>query len=104
MAGGGLVDGAGLEVLAAGEIDVVITGCYISDLLSLAMSRVGEGNAWVTVQTNINVVAVAALSDAACVVIAEGMDVPQEVRDKAAAQGVNLLRTGKTAYEMAKIL
>lgn len=50
-----------------------VSGCYIGDLLSLAMSKVASGNVWITIQTNINVAAVASLTDAACVIIADGI-------------------------------
>jgi predicted transcriptional regulator len=46
-----------------------ITGGYVSDLLSDVMGNAKEGNIWITVQTHLNVVAVASLKDLSAVII-----------------------------------
>ena len=48
-----------------------VTCGYACDLLSWVMSHGEEGMAWVTVQTHLNVIAVAALADMACVILPE---------------------------------
>ena len=78
-----------------------IDGVYIGDLLSWVMGRAGENNAWVTIMTNINVVAVASLSDVACVILAEGTAPDNEVLSTAEAKGVNLLSSPLSAYDIA---
>ena len=45
---------------------------YSCDLLSWVMAHGAESMAWVTVQTHMNVIAVAALHDMSCVIIPEG--------------------------------
>ena len=47
---------------------------FCCDLLSIAMGRAPVGCAWVTVMGNMNTLAVASLADAACVILAEGME------------------------------
>ena len=42
---------------------------YTCDLLSWVMAHGEEGMAWVTVQTHMNVIAVAVLSEMACVIL-----------------------------------
>ena len=51
-----------------------VQGGYAGDLLSWVMGRVPEGAAWVTIMTNVNVVAVAVLRDVAMVIVAEGSE------------------------------
>ena len=46
-----------------------IAGIFTGDLLSWAMGRAKEGDAWFTVMGNVNAVAVAALADCACIVL-----------------------------------
>lgn len=46
---------------------------YTCDLLSHVMGRGQADMAWITVQTHMNVIAVAALMDFACVVFPEGL-------------------------------
>lgn len=81
-----------------------ICGCIICDLLSLVMSKAKENDAWLTVQGNVNVAAVAVLTEVACVVITEGMEPDGELVKKATEQNVNILKTEKSSYEIAKIL
>ena len=75
-----------------------ITCGYTCDLLSWVMAHGEEGMAWVTVQTHMNVVAVAVLADMACVVMPEGIDMPKESLAKAADEGLVILKSPLTAY------
>ena len=73
-----------------------VESVFCCDLLSLAMSRARAGCAWVTVMANLNTVAVATLTDAACLVFAEGITPPEGCVAKAAEEmGLNL-STAKT--------
>ena len=69
-----LTAGGQFKILNKGtDVEREVTGTYCCDLLSIAMSRAPEGCAWVTVMGNINTLAVAALTDAACIILAEGV-------------------------------
>ena len=72
--------------------------------MSLAMTGVGEKDIWITIQTNMNVVAVAALAEAACVIMADGLTPDANAAKKADNEGVVLLSSQKSAYEIAKAL
>ena len=61
-----------LQVITQGDLSKTVTGCYIGDLLSLAMSCVEAGQVWMTVQGNVNIAAVAALTEPACILLVEG--------------------------------
>ena len=98
------VGALGLEVLNLDDGEREIKGGYTGDLLSWVMGRAQADQAWVTIMTNMNVVAVAQLTDVACVIIAEGAALGDEVVAKAAAQGINLLRSEKTAWEVITAL
>ena len=73
---------------------------YTCDLLSWVMAHGEEGMAWVTVQTHLNVIAVAALAEMACVVLPEGITMEQDVLDKANAEEMCVLSSPLTAYEI----
>ncbi|MBR1584734.1 MAG: AraC family transcriptional regulator [Clostridia bacterium] len=75
-----------------------ITCGYTCDLLSWVMAHGEDGMAWVTVQTHMNVVAVAVLADMACVILPENIDMPQESLEKAADEGLVILKSPLTAY------
>ncbi|MBR6028061.1 MAG: AraC family transcriptional regulator [Clostridia bacterium] len=80
--------------------DREITCGYACDLLSWVMAHGDEGMAWVTVQTHMNVVAVAVLSDMACIVLPEGIRMEAESLQKAKDEGMTVLTSRLTAYEI----
>ena len=96
-----LADKLTLTVAALPEGDREITGVYIGDLLSWVMGRAGEGDAWVTIMSNRNIVAVATLADTACILLAEGVQPDEGVAQLAMDKGVNLLCSPYSAYETA---
>ena len=83
------------------DSDRLVTGCYIGDLLSLVMSRAQSGDAWITIQGNINVPAVASLTDSAMVIIAEGMKLDEAALQKAKAEGIPVYASEKSAFDLA---
>lgn len=90
-----------LNTVVMPDGDKEISGCYIGDLLSWVMSSAQPGDIWITIMSNINVVAVAALCDTACIVLAEGVKVDQEVINTAKDKSINILSTDKSAYDLA---
>ena len=77
-----------------------VTCGYACDLLSWVMAHGDQGMAWVTVQTHLNVVAVAALSDMACVILPEEIRMEEECLAKARDEGLAVLSSPLTAYEI----
>ena len=96
-----LIEKLSLEVLSEGDTDKEITGCYSGDLLSWVMSKAKEGDAWLTVMGNINAIAVAVLCDCACIVLTDKAPLDEEAKNKAELQGVTVLRSEKSAYELS---
>ena len=76
-----------------------ISGAYASDLISWVMGRAKEGDAWLTIMSNINVIAVATLSDVSCVILTEGVALDETLLDTATEKGVNIISTVLTTYE-----
>lgn len=81
-----------------------IKGVYIGDLLSWVMGRANCDDAWITIMSNVNVVAVASLADTACVILAEDVTLDEAVKNTAEAKGINVLKTKLSAYETAVLL
>ena len=78
-----------------------IEGVYVGDLLSWVMGRASACNAWITIMSNINILAVATLSDVACVILTEGVTLDDSVRATAEEKGINVLSSSLTSYEAA---
>ena len=73
---------------------------YTCDLLSWVMAHGAAGMAWVTVQTHMNVVAVASLMEMAAVIIPEGIEMEAPSLEKAKDEGICVLQTKLTAFEI----
>lgn len=95
-----LVEKLDLSVLCMPEPDAEITGAYAGDLLSWVMGRATEGDAWVTIMTNINTVAVASLAGIALVIVCDSSEIEDEVVKTASSKSVNMVRTASPMYEM----
>ena len=93
-----------LRALSAEDVSREVTGVYIGDLLSWVMGRAQCGDVWITIMSNINIVAVATLTDVAGVVLAEGVVPDEQVCATAKAKGVNIYTSEQTAYELAATL
>jgi len=99
-----LTQSLGLPVLALPSPDREVTGAYVGDLLSWVMGRAREGCAWITIMSNVNVIAVASLSDASCVILAEGVTLEGDILTTAHQKGINVLSSPHPAYETALML
>lgn len=84
--------------------DRVINGVYIGDLLSWVMGRAKEDDAWITIMSNSNTVAVASLADASCVILAEGVTLEASIIETAKQNNINIFSTNLTAYDAAVML
>ena len=96
-----LADALSLTVFNLDGPDRPVTGGYCGDLLSWVMGRAPADGAWLTIMSNVNVAAVAALADVACVVLAEGVGPDAPLQSKAEMQGINLLGTPLSVYDCA---
>ena len=91
----------GLATVTLPDASREISGAYVGDLLSWVMGRASSDNAWITIMSNINVIAVATLADVGCVILAEGVTPDAELIKVAEAKGVNILTSPLSSYETA---
>lgn len=94
-----------IKVLTEGEKpDREISVPYCCDLLSIAMGRMPAGAAWVTVMANVNTLAVAALAEASCIILAEDSHLDEQAAQKAIEQGITVLETELPVFDAALII
>lgn len=91
-------------VCGTGGAENELSGCYIGDLLSLAMSKVQKGNVWITIQSNINIAAVATLTEAGCIIICDGFMPDDNTKKRAEDENIPIMSSDKSAYELASLL
>lgn len=92
-----------MTVLNPGDADRQVEDLLICDLLSWVMAKGTENAAWVTVQTHLNIVAVATLLDFSAIIHPGGIQPDEDTLKKATEEGLTVLTTPLTAYEIAKI-
>ena len=93
-----------LSVLCEGDMSKECRGCYSGDLLSWVMSRAKENDIWLTVMGNVNSVAVAVLTDCACIVLTESSPLDEDALMRAELQGVTVLQSDKNAYTLSVLI
>lgn len=91
----------GFNELSVSAPEREIEGCYIGDLLSWVMGKAKADNVWITIMNNINTLAVASLSDVSLIILAENVQVDEDIVEAASARGINVVSSPLSAYEIA---
>lgn len=89
-----------LVPVCTAEPDREVEGGYTGDLLSWVMGNAQSGDAWITIMSNNNVVAVAVLVDVACVILTEGVQLDPGVKELAEKKGVNIYSTEESSFSI----
>ena len=92
-----ILDGKILSCKA--KSDESVSGGYDSDLLSDVMGNAKAGDAWFTMQTHKNIIAVAALRDISCIVITGGNSLEDIALEAAEDEGMPVIATGFSKFE-----
>ena len=92
--------------LVAGEkgLDQDVIGGYCGDLLSDVMANSASGNIWLTIQSHKNILAVALLKEMSGIILVNGHQPDNETRVKADEEGIPILLSPASAYELAGAL
>ena len=83
------------------DADREISGVYIGDLLSWVMGRASSGDAWLTIMSNVNILAVASLADTSCIIIAEDVKLGEDVLATAKEKDINIIYSSFGIYDTA---
>jgi predicted transcriptional regulator len=78
-----------------------VAGGYSGDLLSDVMANAKKGALWLTIQSHPNIVAVAVLRELAGIILANGRDPDEETKAKADDEGIPLLLSRLSSFELA---
>ena len=90
-----------LEVRSAAEhLETDVLGGYASDLMSDVMAHAEEGYVWITLQTHVNIVAVAAMKELAGIILINGREPEKETAKKAEEKKIPILVSPLPAFEL----
>ncbi|MDP2174258.1 MAG: hypothetical protein Q8J62_10845 [Candidatus Cloacimonadaceae bacterium] len=84
--------------------EIGITDGYVCDMLSDVMGSAKAGQAWITIMKHLNVVAVASMTGIPAIVFAKGGVPEAPVIEKALEEGICLITSALTPFELAGIL
>ena len=96
-----LADKCSFKEICLPDGDREIDGCYMGDLLSWVMGRAEADNVWITIMSNSNIVAVASLADVSCILLAEGVELDDELIAISREKNINILSSSLPQYETA---
>lgn len=91
----------GLQVFSGdGGLDRIVTGGYVSDLLSDVMGRADEGQIWITLQTHKNVMAIASLKELAAIILVNGNKPADDTARQSNEENIPILGTAMSTFEV----
>lgn len=77
-----------------------INSIFIGDLLSHVLAKASDEDILITVQTNVNTLAVASLINLSLVIFPDGVIVPKDVISRAINENIPLFKTNLSAKEV----
>ena len=88
------------EVHVAGDPARDIEKVVVGDLLSFIMGSDADGAAWVTIQSHLNVAAVAVLKDTPMVIIAAGRKPADDLKARCEAEKIALVTAKDSIFDV----
>jgi predicted transcriptional regulator len=97
-----ITEALNLAIYTAGAgMEREIEGGYVSDLLSDVMGFAREGEVWITLQSHVNVVAIASLKELAAIILVKDIKPDEAVLEKAEEEGIPVLGTGEETFVLS---
>lgn len=81
--------------------EVIITHGYISDLLSQVIAGIKPNSLWFTLQSHLNIIAVAVMANIPAIVICENHNIPDEVINKADEEQIAIFKSKDNSFQLA---
>jgi hypothetical protein len=78
-----------------------VTRAYTSDLLSDVIANSKKDYIWITLQTHVNITAVASLKELAAIIIVLNKEIDTDTIEKANKEKINIFKTGMNAFEVS---
>ena len=97
----GLKEALNLTAFAMPQGERQVRGGYAGDLLSWVMGKAEADDAWLTIMSNPNIVAVATLTDVSCIILCEGVVPDAGVASLASEKEINLLGSEESVFALA---
>ncbi|AKI96495.1 iron-sulfur binding hydrogenase [Kosmotoga pacifica] len=93
-----LVANCGFNVVSGENLEVEIKDGYVGDLLSDVMGNAPDESIWLTVQSHVNILAVASITGIKAILLCNGLSYEEETIERAKENGIILLSTEKSSF------
>jgi hypothetical protein len=90
----------GAKIHVRGDMSREVEKAAVGDLLSFVMGSGAEGAAWITVQTHLNVAAVAVLKDIPIIIIASGREPAEDLAERCRSEGIALATSALPIFDI----
>ncbi len=87
-------------VVVPGDGGRLLSRATVGDLLSFVMGRCPEEAVWVTIQTHVNVAAVAVLKDVPMIIVASGRSPSPELADRCRSENIALIQSEQSSFDL----
>ena len=94
---GGLVEA---RLVVDGDGTRTLSRATVGDLLSFVMGNCPEEAAWVTIQTHVNVAAVAVLKDVPLILLASGRSASPELIQRCGSENIALVESPLSSFDL----
>ncbi|MFZ2413848.1 MAG: hypothetical protein WAW16_06480 [Candidatus Cryosericum sp.] len=96
-----VIESLGADVAVEGDLTKLVTSGYACDLLSEVIAKAAPGSAWATIQTHVNVIAVAAMVGISVVIVCEGRTCEPDAVEHATKEHLTVLYSKDSAYTVS---
>ncbi|MCE5193473.1 MAG: iron-sulfur binding hydrogenase [Candidatus Cryosericum sp.] len=86
------------EIAVQADLTKSVTHGYTCDLLSEVIAKALPGSAWATIQTHLNVVAVASMVGISVIIVCEGRTCEPDVIERAVKEQISILYSRDSAF------
>ncbi|MDR1651116.1 MAG: serine kinase [Synergistaceae bacterium] len=94
----------GAEVHVPGDLSRTADRAAVGDLLSFIMGGDSDGAVWVTIQTHLNVAAVAVLKDIPMIIIASGRQPAPDLAARCMKENISLVTSNLSVFDVCAAL
>ncbi|MEA2066653.1 MAG: iron-sulfur binding hydrogenase [Thermotogota bacterium] len=88
-----------LEEVYCNDKEVKITNGYTGDLLSDVMGNAPDNSVWVTIQSHVNIIAVASIRDIKAIILCNNLEFDKETIAKARENNISLLSSKYNGFQ-----
>jgi hypothetical protein len=99
-----ICDAIEATVHVPGDQDKIVTRAAVGDLLSFVMGSDSDGAAWITIQTHLNVAAVAVLKEIPIIIIAAGRSPASDLVARCEEERIALVTTIHSIFDACTTL